>query len=272
MSTPTRDRRIARVSDALQTNSKVIFGESLVLFALVWAGVAHGFGMTDTISSPELVGASMYGLVVSGEWVMHVADTMRRVLFGFVVSLVFGTALGLLMGWSKFWEHAFQDYITVGMAFPSLFAAVFAAMWFGVSDVTPIVAGAFISFPYMARNVFEGVKNVDQDLLSMSSSFDVSRARVVKRVVVQAIMPEWFAGARYAFAITWKIVTLAELVAAESGIGFMIEQEMQFLAITGVLTWTIFFTTIILIVEYGVFQQIEKRVFDWRDDVSVGWK
>jgi ABC-type nitrate/sulfonate/bicarbonate transport system permease component len=103
----------------------------------------------------------------------------------------------------------------------------------------------------------------------MSSSFDVSRRRVIKRVVFQGVLPEWFAGARYSFAICWKITTLAELVAASNGIGYMIELNLNALSLSGVLTWTILFTFTILIVEYGVLQQIEKRLFAWRQESEM---
>ena len=104
----------------------------------------------------------------------------------------------------------------------------------------------------------------------MSVSFDVPRRRVIRRTIVQAILPEWFAGARLTFAIAWKITTLGELIAAESGIGYMIAQEMQMFDLTGVLTWTLFFTLIILVFEYGGFHQVEKIVFDWREQASLG--
>lgn len=270
MSTRTRSGVGGFVPTALYTNNKVIFVESLLLIVLIWSFLSTTFGLEDSLSSPMLVGEEAYGLLVSGEATVHILDTIRRVIYGFVLTTIVGTVLGVAMGMSDFWRKVFQDYITVGLALPSLFAAIFAAMWFGVSDVTPMVAGAAIAFPFLTQNVYEGVKNVDYRLLEMSSAFDVSRRRAIWRVIVQSVLPEWFAGARYSFAICWKITTLAELVAAGSGIGFMIEREMERLSLTGVLAWTILFTGIILIVEYGILQQIEKRVFAWRESTEIG--
>ncbi|WP_139229736.1 ABC transporter permease [Halogeometricum limi] len=258
------------VPRVMYTNGKVIFLESTVALLVFWALLAHGLALTDTISSPTLVFASLVELLLSGDWVVHMADTMRRVIYGFVLTTIIGTVLGVVMGMSDFWENALQDYITIGLALPSLFAAIFAAMWFGLSDVTPMVAAAAIAFPFLTQNVYEGVKNVNYELMEMSSAFDVSRNRAIRRVIFQSVLPEWFAGARYSFAICWKITTLAELVAASSGIGYMIEFQMHKLSITGVLTWTVLFTMVILFVEYGILQQIEKRVFAWRQSTEIG--
>ena len=271
MSTIRRRRWIDAVPDPLITNKTLVFVESLVAIVVVWSIVANGFGLTDKISSPSLVAVSFVELLRTGPWVEHLSATIRRVIYGFVLTLVVGTILGVATGMSDFWEKALQDYVTIGLALPSLFAAIFTAMWFGVSDVTPMVAGALIAFPFLAQEVYEGVKNIDNDLLQMSSAFGVSRHRAIWRVIIQSVLPQWFGGARYSFAICWKITTLAELVAASSGVGFMIEFELNRLSLTGVLTWTILFTTLMLILEYGFLRQIEKRVFAWRQEASIGW-
>lgn len=255
----------------LVANKTIVFFESLIAITVGWWIVANGLGIVDTISSPELVAASSYALLTSGDWVVHLTDTVRRVIMGFLLTLAMGTVLGVATGMYDFWEKALQDYITIGLALPSLFAAIFAAMWFGISDVTPMVAGAAIAFPFLTQEVYEGVKNIDNDLLQMASAFDVSRSRSIWRVIVQSVMPQWFGGARYSFAICWKITTLAELVAAETGVGFMIEFELNRLSLTGVLTWTLLFTGLMLILEYGLLRQIEKRVFDWRQEATIGW-
>jgi len=255
--------------DFLTTNNKVVFVESLILLAVVWSVVSRGFGLVETLSTPTIVLAATYELVISGEWVADTTATLRRVIYAFILTVLIGTVTGVAMGLSDFWEDALSDYVAISLALPSLFAAIFAAMWFGVSDVTPTVAGALIAFPYISQNVYEATENVDHGFYEMSSSFDVSRRRVIRRVVFASILPEWFAGVRYAFAISWKITTLAELVAAQNGIGYVIGLKMQTLSLVGILSWTILFTVIMLFVEYGIFQQIEKRAFDWRQEETI---
>lgn len=271
MSTQDRRKWAAAFPDLLIEDQRVVFAESVLSIALVWWLAATLFGITEVISSPVLVVTAFYELAVSMDWVPHLVATFRRTMYGFVVTVFVGSVLGIAMGVSDFWEKALKDYIIVGLALPSLFAAVFAAMWFGISDVTPMVASAVIAFPFLTQNVYEGVEDIDHRLLEMSSAFGVSQTRNIRRVVVQSIMPSLFAGARYAFAICWKITTLAELVAAENGIGFMIEVQLTQRSITGVITWTLLFTLVLLVIEYGIFQQIERHVFNWRTESEIAW-
>lgn len=258
------------VPDVLLTNNKVVFLESLVVLVVVWSVLTRGLGITNTVPTPTMVAVETVELLLSGDWIEHMQATLRRVLYGFVITVVVGTVLGMLMGLSEFWEDALADYVTISLALPSLFAAVFAAMWFGVSDVTPMIASLLIAFPYIAQNVYEATENIDQSLFEMSASFDVSRRRVLRRVVFSSILPAWFGGVRYSFTIAWKITTLAELVAAQNGIGYVIGIQMRTLSMVGILAWTILFTAVMLVVEYGVFQQAEKRVFSWRQGEMIG--
>lgn len=249
-----------------------MFVESMIVFVIAWHLVYTlwpDFG--GVFTSPGLVAAATWELFVSGMWVQHLGATLRHVAYGFTATVVLGTVFGIVLGWWDFWERAFQDYLTLFLAMPSLFAAIFAAMWFGIGDTAPMVASVVIAFPFLAENVYEGTKDIDNDLISMTRSFNMSRWRTIKRVIIPSILPAWFAGIRYALALAWKISNLAEFIAAREGIGFMIRFEMRMLDLTETLAWIVFFVGFLLFMEYAVFAQIEKRLFAWREEVSIGW-
>lgn len=262
---------VQRIPDPFFQNQKLVFVESMVVLVAVWYAIAHGLGLAQDISSPELVASAMYELLLDGDYLPHLVATMRRILFAFVVATLVGTVIGILMGMSEFWEGFLRDTVTVSLALPSLFAAVFAAMWFGISDLTPTVAGMLIGFPFMAQDVYEGVNNIDNRLVEMCDSFEISRPRMIRHVIVGTILPHWFAGARYTFAICWKLTVLAEVIASEVGMGFVITREMQTLSLVGTLKYVFLFTGVIVFVEYGVLQPIERRLFAWRKETSIGF-
>lgn len=268
MSIRSADGLIETLTRIRFSDSRVIFAESVIVIILTWTLAAHIFDIVDVISKPSLIGGAMVDIATSELLFEHMIPTLTRTGYGLAVTLVVGTALGIGMGMRESIEKAFQDYVTVGLAMPGLFIAIFAAMWFGISDVTPTVAATVIAFPFLTQNVYEGVNDIDNDILEMASAFGVSNWRAIRRIIVPSIMPEWFAGVRYALAIIWKTVTLAELVAAENGVGFIIRDNLERLDFTGAMAWTIMFVLVILLIEYGVLQQLEERIFSWRQDIS----
>lgn len=246
-----------------------VFIAAIVTLAVVWAVASHGLGLVDTISSPEIVVEEMIAIAASGELVYNVAQSLWHIAIGFVVAMIVGTTLGVLMGMRPFWGKVFRPYIAVGLALPPLFAVVFPAMWFGPGLETVVAAGAISAFPFFARNVYAGINDIDTDLVVMSKSFGVSRGRTVRRIVLQSVMPEWIAGARYSLALCWKVVIFAEFLLGDTGVGARIGNQMEILSISGVLAWTLLFVIAYMVIEYGILQQIESRVFVWRDDTSL---
>lgn len=255
--------------DYVIKDNRFIFAQSIVVGVIVWALVAHGLALVDTISSPEIVATTIYEIAKSGELIESMHQSMRRILLAFFAAMIVGTALGLVMGMRSFWGGVFRPYIAVGLALPPLFAVVFPAMWFGVNMKTMVAAGAITGFPFFARNLYAGINDIDNGLLTMRESFGVSRFRTIRRIILPAVFPEWIAGARYAFALSWKVIIFAEFLLGDTGIGAQIGEQMDLLSMSGVLAWTFLFVAAYIVIEYGVFQQVEARVLSWREDTSM---
>jgi len=256
------------VEGVLVGNRRVVFVESILLLVLVWELGARVFGITDLIASPLLVGASMYEMLQTGEWVMHFIASMKRIVYGFVAALVVGVIGGIALGVSNFWGRVLRYYVLVGMAVPGLFVVIFTAMAFGISDTTPMLATAIITAPFVVDMIQSGVEDVDSDLLNMSSAFGVSRMRVYRRVLFSSILPEVFSSIRFTFSVAWKVTILAEVVISNIGIGFLIRDNMSRFSMVGVLQYVVLFVIVMMLIEYGVFSKAEQYLFHWREDVK----
>lgn len=260
------------IPDMMVENKTVAFLESLIVILVLWQVVYTFWApFAEAFTSPTLLAIETAALVESMRWTTHLYATMRHVFGGFIATVVIGSVFGIALGWYEFWERAFQDYLTFFLVMPSIFAAIFAAMWFGIGDTAPMVASVVIAFPFLAQNVYEGTKNIDNELIDAGRAFNVSKRRMIRRVIIPSILPAWFAGVRYALALSWKISNLTEFIASGEGIGYMIRFEMKVLDLAGTLSWVVFFVGFLLIMEYGVFAQLEKRLFAWRESTSIGW-
>lgn len=253
---------------ALTSNRRAVFAESVLTLLIVWEFAARAFGLTDLIASPVIVGVAVYDVLLTGEFVPHFVASMQRILLGFVAAVVVGVVGGVVLGVSGFWGKVLRYYVLVGMAVPGLFVVIFTAMAFGMSHMTPMIATAVITAPFVADIIQSGVEDIDSELLDMSSSFDISRLRVYRRVLVPGILPEIFASIRFSFSVAWKVAVLAEVVISNVGIGFLIRDNMNRLSMVGVLKYVTIFVIVMMIIEYGIFQQVERHLFHWREDVQ----
>jgi len=199
----------------------------------------------------------------------HIYKSLARIVAGFFLTMVLGATIGLMMGINRFAESMLDQWVAVGLTIPSLFWALLAVMWFKISETTAIFAIVMVSFPYVSVNLWAAVKSADKDLIDMARVFGSSRLLTVRKVFFPQLLPQIFAAARYAFAICWKVVVIAELFGLSDGVGFMLNYWFGEFRIEQVTAWILTFTAIMLFFENFVMKQIEKKLLAWRREIVV---
>jgi len=221
------------------------------------------------VPSPPIIAGTLKDIILYGGLMKHVTATMMRIAIGFAASMTVGISMGVVMGARRYWESFFRDYVTVSLSIPALCWAVLATMWFGLKPASPLLATTLITFPFVALNIWEGVKAVDKELVDMARAFEVSSKSILRKIIFPSLMPFLFAAIRYGFAISWKIVTISEMFAATEGMGYMIVYSYETFSMRGVIAWTLLFTAIILFIEYAVFKPTEKYILRWRPEMKL---
>jgi NitT/TauT family transport system permease protein len=236
----------------------------LLCFISVWY-LASILTPENLMPPPHVVVEQMFSRVILEEgFLSHVGITFLRIFVGFVISFSIGMTMGILMGVRKFWESFFRDYVIIGLTIPSLAWAVIGVLWFGLKPMTPVFATVLIVFPYIAINFWQGVKNIDKDIVDMGLAFDVSPKKIIRHIYIPALMPFTLAAARIGFSISWKIVIVGEVFGSSTGIGCMVYYWYHMFNMRLVLAWLLVFTIFMLVLEYFVMRNIERRLLSWR--------
>lgn len=232
-----------------------------------WVLLASVFPQ-DLMPYPIETIAIAWDLVQSGTAWIHIRDTGIRTLWGFLGAIVLGTTVGVVMGTDRYGQKFFTPYVVFGMSIPSIAWAAITFLIFGFTLLAPVVAAIMVVFPYVAINVWKGVESIDTDLLNMSASFDVSRWRLLRRLILPSVAPALFAAFRFGLAVAWKIVTVAEMFAASSGVGYKLVQAYDVYEYEQAWAWALLFMLIVLGIEYVVLRPIERRVFEYRTEAE----
>ena len=236
---------------------------------LAWQVAAY-YLPPGVLPTPPEVLAVMWEIVVSGAFVDNFWASVSKTFLGFLVAIAVGAPIGYLMGRYSYWRAFFHDGVTVAGVIPALTYAVLSLIIFGISDLGPILAVALVSVPFIAINVAEGVRGVDQSLVKMSQAFGRSPQQIRRDVFIPTLVPFIFAAIRMSFAVAWKVEALTEVFGGTNGVGFQIRSEYQLFNIDGVLAWTGLFIIFMLLIERLVLRQFENRVLAWRPEERVG--
>lgn len=201
--------------------------------------------------------------------VYHVQKTVTRVAIASSLSLGLSVIVGVAMWQSDFVEAIFSDWLPFWMTLPTVVVILVSMVVFRFSETSILVAVLVASAPFGIVNLWEGMKDIDTNLLEMSLAFDASTKQVWLDVYVPHLMPYIFGSYRYILGMVWKIVALAEIFGISNGIGAMFRFWYNQGRVDALLAYLLVFVVIMVALEYGVLAPLETRTFEWRDTRST---
>ncbi len=197
-----------------------------------------------------------------------VGKTILRIIEGLIICMLLGTALGLLMGRNRNVEAFFDSWVMVLLTFPAICWAFLGVLWFGLSDIGPILTIVLIVFPFVTMNIWEGTKAVEKDLIDMATVYKASRSLIIRKVLIPQLMPFVFSALRIALSLSWKIALVGEAFGVGSGVGQKLIYWFEDTRVDMMLAWGVSFMIFMVAIDLLVFRVWEKRTFAWRHKIA----
>lgn len=236
---------------------------SVALFLAVWQ-IAADAVHSRLVPSASAVFVVLIQECVHGPLLFNLGITLARVAAAFIVAMAIGTAVGIVMGRSRTIDALFDSWLVLLLNLPALVIIVLAYVWFGLTEAAAVGAVAVNKIPNTAVTLREGARALDRKYADMAASFHVGRWRTLRHVIMPQLYPYVFAAARSGLALVWKIVLIVELLGRSNGIGFQIQLYFQQFDVTRILAYSIAFMVIIQLIEWAIFQPLERRASAWR--------
>ena len=238
-------------------------GAAFVLLLAVWSLLTYsGYVMPLFLPTP---GAVVQGAVLLfGEFnlVDDLLASVLRVSAGFLMAAVIGVPLGVLMGSLKIFEAFFEPFLGFIRYMPaSAFIPLFI-LWLGIGESEKIAVIFFGTFFQLTLMVMDVTKNVSQELIDTSYTLGVSKRSVFWRIILPATMPGITDTLRITFGWAWTYLVVAEIVAASSGLGFMIMQSQRFLKTSHIIVGILIIGIIGIIIDLA-FKWLYQRLYPW---------
>jgi len=192
-----------------------------VLFVAIWYAAVKWSG-TTIFPTPAQVLAGMLDLIRHGVLVKYIVASLFRVSAGFGLALLVGIPFGLILGWFGRAFHAFNPAIQVFRPISPIAWIPVAILWFGVSDMAPIFLIFLASLFPITTATTAAVQNIQLVYLRAARNFGVKGLALFKKIVFPAALPQIITGLRLALGVAWLVVVAAEMIAVNSGLGYLI--------------------------------------------------
>ncbi len=174
------------------------------------------------IPGPIAVAVGILELLQHGLLLKYVVASLFRVTWGFVLACITAIPLGLALGWYRRGEMAFNPLSQIFRPISPLAWIPIAILWFGVGDLSSIFLIFVGSFFPLLLTAMSAVHNIPDVHVNAGRNFGLSSSAFVARVLYPAVMPQLLVGMRITLGISWLVVVAAEMIAVNSGLGFLI--------------------------------------------------
>jgi NitT/TauT family transport system permease protein len=191
------------------------------MFLLLWS-ISVELSHTKVFPSPLDVGRGFAELARKGVLVPYVVDSLRRVAAGYLAAAAIGIPVGLFLGWHPAVAFVVNPVIQMLRPISPIAWIPISIIWFGVGDLAAIYLIFLASiFPIMVAAA-DGVRNVPSMFRQAGRNFGLSQVKLMVRVVFPAALPRVIVGLRLALGIAWLVVVAAEMIAIDSGLGYLV--------------------------------------------------
>ena len=194
---------------------------------------------------------------------LDIAVTLARVIGALIVSFVLGIVLAMAMYRSDTLEKYLHPMIRILMAVPVVSWILFAVLWFPgvefrIGFVLVVVCG-----PVFLVDTLDAMRSVPRELRQMMQSFRPTTLQYFVKLMLPAIVPTIFTSWKVNISLAIRVVTIAELVGAVTGIGHQLSVAQELFSVADVFAWTIVLVALLFLLE-AIVSRFEARLLRWR--------
>ena len=195
----------------------------LAVVLLVWQFIPVSRPVKMWTSDPGAVVHTLAGWMADGSLWGHLGATLFTMASGYVLGCAVGVGLALTLGFFPRLHRVLSPFIAAFYALPKIALAPLLIILLGVGYEAKIILVAITVFFLVMNATLDGIRDIDGDILDALVLMGATRIETIRKVFIPATIPWMFTGMRIAVRYAFTNTLLAELIAANSGLGFLIQ-------------------------------------------------
>jgi ABC-type nitrate/sulfonate/bicarbonate transport system permease component len=245
---------------------------TLIVAVLIWqllalANARWGFYNATLVPSPAGILTAGVDLWREGVLMDHILASTLRILKGMGIAIPLGIGLAYLVASSREAEIILDPLIELIRPMPSLALLPLFIVWFGIGELSKTAFIAYSAFFIIFVGTLEAIRDVDPILRRAAGSLGMSRAQTAWHVTFKAVLPQIMVSIRLALATAWFVIVGAEFLAANEGLGYLINFSRVWFQIDRMMVGAVLIGLLGLASNY-LLLALERRLFVWRDRQS----
>ncbi len=243
-------------------------GAVLVLSVLIWQAVSMaGVFPPFALPSPVAVWQSFVEIIRNGyggqSLIGDILISCFRIVIGFVGAVAIGVPVGLLMSRNKIIFDLIDPLLQFVRPVPPLAYIPLLVVWFGIGELPKAILILVGTIPVIIIGTMSGVKSTPPLRIAVARTLGATNAQIFRKIVLPSALPEIFTSMRVGIGVAWTCLVAAELIAASSGLGWLVQFAGQALQVAVVIVGIVIIGVIGYAMEL-VIRKLENWIVPWR--------
>jgi NitT/TauT family transport system permease protein len=203
-----------------------------------------------------------HGTAYGSIW-LQIWTTFKEAVLGFIVGVTAGVIVGVLLGQFRFFSEVLSPYIKIANAIPRIVLGSLFAVALGLGIAAKVSLAAVLVFFVVFFNAFQGVREVDRNLLNNARVLGASRRAITRHVVIPSALTWIIASLHVAFGLAIIGAIVGEFLGAQRGLGLVIATAQNNFNPDGVFA-AMFIIAVLALTAEGLIGLLERRLLSWR--------
>ena len=238
------------------------------LLVLVWYAIAFsGLVNPSLIPMPHAVAEKFWSLAVDGNLLRDVRVSTQRVLMGVVLGTMAAVPVGFALGWYPDVRRFIDPLINFFRALPPIALIPLVIVYFGIGEAAKVVILFYASFFAGVIVMYEGIAQLSPIYVRVSRPLGATDAEIFRKVILPLSVPHMLTALRVALGVAWATLVASELIAAQQGLGAMIQNASSFFQLDIIYVGIICIGLIALTMDLGL-RFVARRLVAWQDRIA----
>jgi NitT/TauT family transport system permease protein len=240
----------------------------LVIIAL-WYGVREsGLVNPGLVPAPHAVAVRFVDQLMNQGLIWDILVSTRRVFIGVAVGIALAVPVGFLIGWFRSARTFADPLVNFFRALPPIALIPLVIVYFGVDEAAKLVILIYAAFFAGVIVMYEGVSQINPLFVRVARTLGASQAEVFRKVIIPLTVPHILTALRVALGVAWATLVASELVAAQRGLGSMIQNASTYFLLDVIYVGIICIGLVALLMDLAL-RRVSARFLRWQDRVGA---
>jgi NitT/TauT family transport system permease protein len=273
--TPARDASSARARAGTPRAQTTFVLRRAAFIALpwlivigVWYAIAYsGLINPSLVPTPHRVAVRFWELMTGARLPLDILMSTERVVLGVALGIALAVPVGFLLGWYRNVRTFIDPLMNFFRALPPIALIPLVIVYFGIGEIAKIVVLFYASFFAGVIVMYEGIAQISPIYVRVSRTLGASDSEIFRKVIVPLTVPHLLTALRVALGVAWATLVASELIAAQQGLGALIQNASSFFQLDIIYVGIICIGLIALAMDL-VLRAVARRLVAWQERIA----